>query len=53
MGGEEGGVPGWPATALQLHRHVTVLVDPDAASGLDRRDQYVETYAAKPDWQGL
>ena len=43
----------WPATALQLHRHVTVLVDPEAASRLDRLDQYTETYAAKPAWQGL
>jgi glucosamine-6-phosphate deaminase len=43
----------WPATALQLHPHVTVLVDPDAASRLERRDHYVETYDAKPDWQGL
>lgn len=43
----------WPATALQLHPHVTVLVDADAASGLDRRDHYVETYEAKPSWQGL
>ncbi len=43
----------WPATALQLHRHATVLVDPEAASRLDRRDQYVETYEAKPSWQGL
>ncbi|MBV9831375.1 MAG: glucosamine-6-phosphate deaminase [Marmoricola sp.] len=43
----------WPATALQLHRHVTVLVDPEAAARLDRLDQYTETYAAKPTWQGL
>jgi glucosamine-6-phosphate deaminase len=43
----------WPATALQLHPHVTVLVDPDAASLLERRDHYVETYEAKPGWQGL
>ena len=38
----------WPATALQLHPHVTVLVDPEAASRLARRDHYVETYEAKP-----
>ena len=43
----------WPATALQLHPHVTVLVDPEAASGLARRDHYVETYEAKPPWQNL
>jgi glucosamine-6-phosphate deaminase len=43
----------WPATALQLHRHVTVLLDPDAATRLARRDYYVETFEAKPPWQGL
>ena len=43
----------WPATALQLHAHVTVLLDPEAASRLERRDHYAETYAAKPPWQGL
>jgi glucosamine-6-phosphate deaminase len=43
----------WPATALQLHGHVTVLVDPPAASRLERYDQYIESYAAKPSWQGL
>jgi glucosamine-6-phosphate deaminase len=43
----------WPATALQLHPHVTVLLDPEAASRLERLDHYAETYAAKPPWQGL
>lgn len=43
----------WPATALQLHRHVTVLLDPEAATSLARRDYYTETYEAKPPWQGL
>ena len=43
----------WPVTALQLHRHVTVLLDPDAATRLSRRDYYVETLEAKPPWQGL
>ena len=43
----------WPATVLQLHRHVTVLLDPEAASHLERRDYYAETYQAKPPWQGL
>jgi glucosamine-6-phosphate deaminase len=42
-----------PASALQLHPHATVLLDPEAASRLDRGDQYVETYRAKPSWQGL
>ena len=42
-----------PASALQLHPHVTVLLDPAAAAGLSRLDYYREVYAAKPDWQGL
>jgi glucosamine-6-phosphate deaminase len=42
-----------PASALQLHPHATVLLDPEAASRLDRADQYVDTYRAKPSWQGL
>ncbi len=43
----------WPATVLQLHPHVTVLVDDAAASRLQLADYYRETYAAKPAWQGL
>ncbi|GEK23179.1 glucosamine-6-phosphate deaminase [Cellulomonas xylanilytica] len=43
----------WPATILQHHPHVTVLVDDAAASRLQLADYYRETYAAKPDWQGL
>lgn len=42
-----------PASVLQLHPHVTILVDDDAASKLARRDYYVYTYDRKPDWQGL
>ena len=42
-----------PASALQLHPHVTVLLDLAAAAGLARLDYYREVYAAKPDWQGL
>ncbi len=42
-----------PASVLQLHPHATVLLDPEAASGLARLDYYREVYAAKPDWQGL
>ncbi|MGO0577812.1 glucosamine-6-phosphate deaminase [Ornithinimicrobium panacihumi] len=42
----------WPATALQLHRHVTVILDDGAASRLRLRDYYEESYAAKPAWQG-
>lgn len=43
----------WPATILQHHPHVTVLVDDGAASRLQLADYYRETYAAKPGWQGL
>lgn len=43
----------WPATVLQWHPHVTVLVDEDAASRLELTDYYRQTYAAKPAWQGL
>ncbi len=43
----------WPATVLQHHRHVSVLVDEAAASRLELADYYRETYRAKPPWQGL
>jgi glucosamine-6-phosphate deaminase len=43
----------WPATILQHHPHVTVLVDDAAASRLQLADYYRETFASKPDWQGL
>jgi len=43
----------WPATILQHHPHVTVLVDDSAASRLQLADYYRETYASKPAWQGL
>jgi glucosamine-6-phosphate deaminase len=42
-----------PASVLQLHPHVTVLVDPAAAARLGRLSYYREVYAAKPSWQGL
>jgi len=42
-----------PASVLQLHPHVTVLLDQAAASRLDRLAYYREVYAAKPAWQGL
>jgi glucosamine-6-phosphate deaminase len=41
-----------PGSVLQLHPHVTVLLDPAAASALDRRDHYRDVHAAKPQWQG-
>lgn len=40
-----------PASALQWHPHVTVLLDDAAAAKLDRLAYYRETYAAKPVWQ--
>jgi len=40
-----------PASVLQLHPHVTVLLDPAAASRLERIDYYREVYADKPAWQ--
>ncbi len=43
----------WPATILQHHPHVSVLVDEAAASRLQLAGYYRETYRAKPDWQGL
>jgi glucosamine-6-phosphate deaminase len=43
----------WPATILQHHRHVTVLLDDAAARRLQLIDYYRETYRAKPDWQGI
>jgi glucosamine-6-phosphate deaminase len=43
----------WPATVLQLHPHVTVLVDEDAASRLQLAAYYREAWAGKPAWQGL
>jgi glucosamine-6-phosphate deaminase len=43
----------WPATALQLHPHVTVVLDPPAASRLQLAGYFQETRAAKPSWQGL
>ena len=42
-----------PASALQLHPHVTVLVDQAATARLERLAYYREVYAAKPAWQGL
>jgi len=43
----------WPATALQLHPHVTVLLDTAAASRLQLASYYIETYDGKPSWQGF
>jgi glucosamine-6-phosphate deaminase len=43
----------WPATILQHHPHVSVLIDDAAAGRLQLADYYRQTYASKPDWQGL
>lgn len=43
----------WPGTALQLHPHVTVLLDPAAASRLQFGAYYREAYRGKPSWQGF
>lgn len=43
----------WPATALQLHPHVTVLVDDAAASRLRLADYFREVQAHRPAWQAL
>jgi glucosamine-6-phosphate deaminase len=40
-----------PASILQLHPSVRVIVDDAAASKLTNIDYYKEVYANKPDWQ--
>ncbi|MBT1672992.1 glucosamine-6-phosphate deaminase [Curtobacterium flaccumfaciens] len=40
-----------PGSALQLHEHTTVVVDEEAAAGLQLADYYRYTYANKPAWQ--
>jgi glucosamine-6-phosphate deaminase len=40
-----------PGSAVQLHGHVTVVVDEAAASRLAHADYYRYTYDNKPDWQ--
>ena len=41
----------WPATVLQMHPHVTVLVDEAAASRLQLGAYFREVRAHKPAWQ--
>jgi glucosamine-6-phosphate deaminase len=36
------------ASAIQMHREATVIVDDAAAAGLTMRDYYEFIYAAKP-----
>jgi glucosamine-6-phosphate deaminase len=40
-----------PASAIQLHPHVTVVVDEAAAASLTLADYYRDTFAGKPPWQ--
>jgi glucosamine-6-phosphate deaminase len=42
-----------PASALQLHPHVTVVLDEAAASELELIDYYRQAYLDKPGWQGI
>ncbi|GAB3146509.1 glucosamine-6-phosphate deaminase [Microbacterium neimengense] len=42
-----------PGSAVQLHPHVTVVVDEAAASRLRLADYYRASWEGKPDWQGL
>ncbi|WP_111466967.1 glucosamine-6-phosphate deaminase [Microbacterium suaedae] len=42
-----------PGSAIQLHPHVTVVVDEAAASQLRLVDYYRDTFAGKPEWQGI
>ncbi|HUM00012.1 MAG TPA: glucosamine-6-phosphate deaminase [Mycobacterium sp.] len=43
----------WPASILQHHPHVTVLLDDAAAQRLQLAEYYRETYRSKPQWQGI
>lgn len=42
-----------PASAVQLHAHVTVVLDEAAASKLSLADYYRYSYDNKPAWQGI
>lgn len=42
-----------PGSVLQLHPHVTILVDEAAASKLANAETYRYAYNNKPTWQGL
>lgn len=43
----------WPASILQMHPHATVVIDEDAASQLVYTNYYKDTFAGKPEWQGI
>ena len=42
-----------PGSAIQLHSHVTVVLDEAAASELQHRDYYRWAQDNKPQWQGI
>ena len=42
-----------PGSAIQLHEHVTVVVDEPAATGLANADYYRHAQLHKPAWQGI
>jgi glucosamine-6-phosphate deaminase len=42
-----------PASVLQLHPHVTIVIDDGAAQDLTLADYYRSVFATKPAWQGL
>ena len=42
-----------PGSCIQLHAHVTVVVDEAAATRFERADYYRWVYEHKPAWQGL
>lgn len=42
-----------PGSAIQLHAHVTVVLDPAAAQGLRHLDYYRWAQRHKPAWQGI
>ncbi|HET7069066.1 MAG TPA: glucosamine-6-phosphate deaminase [Nocardioides sp.] len=42
-----------PASVIQLHPHVTVILDEAAAAELELSEYYRSTYATKPSWQQL
>ncbi|MGP5659533.1 glucosamine-6-phosphate deaminase [Corynebacterium falsenii] len=42
-----------PASALQLHQHVTVILDRAAVAELSNVDYYTYAFSHKPQWQGF
>lgn len=43
----------WPGSVLQMHQHVTLVIDTAAASELALAEYYTQVYANLPDWQRL